>query len=105
MGKSSRPPIRKPSIPPAGPPRDSQSSIRTTQPTPIIVPNPKVKYSTVLSPPRSFAIAADYPFLWYLCFGFLSVRGPRSVRGPSSFVLRPNQDQGPRTTDQGPTKD
>ncbi len=45
--------MRKPSIPPAGPPRDSQSSIRTTQPTPIIVPKPKVKYSTVLRPPRS----------------------------------------------------
>src|SRR5580765_6555818 len=52
MGKRSRPPIRKPSIPPAGPPRDSQSSIRTTQPTPIIVPKPNVKYSTVFSPPR-----------------------------------------------------
>jgi len=31
-------------MPPPGPPRDSQSSIRTTQPTPIIVPNPNVKY-------------------------------------------------------------
>ena len=28
--------MRKPSIAPPGPPRDSQSSIRTTQPTPII---------------------------------------------------------------------
>src|ERR1041385_5357540 len=40
-------------MPPAGPPRDSQSSIRTSQPTPIIVPNPKVKYSTVLRLPCS----------------------------------------------------
>src|SRR5262249_34542835 len=30
-----------------------QSSIRTSQPTPIIVPNPKVKYSTVLRLPCS----------------------------------------------------
>src|SRR5262245_49917148 len=52
--------MRKPSIPPTGPPRASQSSIRTTQPTPIMVPKPKVKYSTVLSPPRRFTIAADY---------------------------------------------
>ena len=43
-------------MPPAGPPRDSQSSIRTTQPTPIIVPKPNVKYSTVLKPPRSLTI-------------------------------------------------
>src|SRR5574342_11183 len=52
--------MRKPSIPPAGPPRESQSSIRTTQPTPIIVPKPKVKYSTVLSPPRRRATRALY---------------------------------------------
>src|ERR1700758_749048 len=38
-------------MPPAGPPRASQSSMRTSQPTPIIVPNPKVKYSTVDRPP------------------------------------------------------
>ena len=31
-------------MPPPGPPRVSQSSIRTSQPTPIIVPKPKVKY-------------------------------------------------------------
>src|SRR5438093_9948907 len=52
--------MRKPSMPPAGPPRDSQSSISTSQPTPIIVPKPNVKYSTVDSPPRSFATALDY---------------------------------------------
>src|SRR5438093_14359 len=40
-------------MPPPGPPRDSQSSMRTTHPTPIIVPKPKVKYSTVLRPPWS----------------------------------------------------
>ena len=34
---------RYPSMPPPGLPRASQSSIRTTQPTPIIVPNPNVK--------------------------------------------------------------
>src|SRR6185295_5164522 len=53
MGNSRRPPIRKPSMAPPGPPRDSQSSIRTTQPTPIIVPKPKVKYSIVLRFPCS----------------------------------------------------
>src|SRR5262249_2085875 len=58
MGNSSSPPSRNPSMPPAGPPRVSQSSIRTSQPTPIIVPNPNVKYSTVLRLPcrRSRAI-------------------------------------------------
>src|SRR5438552_2896626 len=38
-------------MPPPGPPRDSQSSIRTSQPTPIIVPKPNVKYSTALRLP------------------------------------------------------
>ena len=47
-------------MPPPGPPRDSQSSIRTSQPTPIIVPNPNVKYSTVLRLPRSLGIALHY---------------------------------------------
>src|SRR5579864_2556368 len=56
IGNSSRPPIRKPSMPPPGPPRISQSSIRTSQPTPIMVPKPKVKYSTVVSPPRSVGV-------------------------------------------------
>src|SRR5437868_209631 len=42
-------------MPPAGPPRVSQSSMRTSQPTPIIVPKPKVKYSIVLRLPCSFA--------------------------------------------------
>jgi hypothetical protein len=41
---------------PPGPPRDNQSSISTSQPTPIIVPKPKVKYSTVLKLPWSCEI-------------------------------------------------
>ena len=45
-------------MPPAGPPRVSQSSIRTSQPTPIIEPNPKVKYSIVLRLPCSLGIGA-----------------------------------------------
>src|SRR5947209_3380700 len=45
-------------MPPPGPPRASQSSISTSQPTPIIVPKPKVKYSTVLSPPWSAGLVA-----------------------------------------------
>jgi hypothetical protein len=44
-------------MPPPGPPRDSQSSIRTSQPTPIIEPKPNVKYSIVLKLPCSFAFA------------------------------------------------
>src|SRR5262245_39857040 len=36
---------------PPGPPRESQSSIRTTQPTPTIEPKPNVKYSTAESRP------------------------------------------------------
>src|SRR6266849_1578044 len=43
-------------MPPPGPPRDNQSSIRTTQPTPIIVPKPKVKYSTALRRPWSWEV-------------------------------------------------
>src|SRR6184192_54304 len=46
-------------MPPPGPPRASQSSISTSQPTPIIVPKPKVKYSTVLSPPWSAGLVAS----------------------------------------------
>ena len=50
-------------MPPPGPPRVSQSSIRTSQPTPIIVPKPKVKYSTVLRPPwRPCAVARPSVF-------------------------------------------
>src|SRR5215831_2257152 len=45
------PPSANPSMPPPGPPRASQSSISTSQPTPIIVPKPNVKYSTVERPP------------------------------------------------------
>src|SRR5580704_14493452 len=53
IGNSRRPPSANPIIAPPGPPRVSQSSIRTSQPTPIIVPKPNVKYSMVLRPPRS----------------------------------------------------
>src|ERR671933_252230 len=54
--------MRNPSMPPAGPPRASQSSIRTTHPTPIIVPKPNVKYSIVLRPPcrcAAFEVCVD----------------------------------------------
>jgi hypothetical protein len=44
-GITGSPAARKQTIAPPGPPRESQSSIRTTHPTPTIEPNPKVKYS------------------------------------------------------------
>src|SRR3954462_380154 len=37
---------KKPSIAPAGPPRASQSSMMTSQPTPTMLPKPNVKYSS-----------------------------------------------------------
>src|ERR1019366_7057985 len=45
MGSSSAPPIAKPRMAPRGPPRPSQSSITTSQPTPIMVPKPSEKKS------------------------------------------------------------
>src|ERR1044071_6229420 len=43
---SSTAPSRNPSMAPAGPPRASQSSMMTSQPTPTMLPNPNVKYSS-----------------------------------------------------------
>src|SRR5213075_2946691 len=45
-GMSSSAPPRNPSIAPPGPPRPSQSSMMTSQPTPTMLPKPKVKYSS-----------------------------------------------------------
>src|SRR4051794_5698271 len=56
MGSSSRAPPRNPSIDPPGPPRPSQSSITTSQPTPTIVPKPKVKYSRAPSVRRRLVV-------------------------------------------------
>src|SRR5262250_1578716 len=45
IGNSARPPMRKASTTPNGPPRESQSSMTTSQPTPTMVPNPSEKKS------------------------------------------------------------
>ena len=52
---SINPPRANASIAPTGPPRDNQSSIKTTHPTPTMLPKEKVKYSTVVSVRCSFA--------------------------------------------------
>src|SRR6266516_2607595 len=46
IGSSRSAPPRKPSIAPPGPPRPSQSSMMTSQPTPTMLPKPNVKYSS-----------------------------------------------------------
>src|SRR6185503_11095178 len=46
IGMSSSATPKKPSIAPAGPPRASQSSMMTSQPTPTMLPKPNVKYSS-----------------------------------------------------------
>src|SRR5271169_3373193 len=45
MGRSASPPMANASTAPMGPPRSSQSSMTTSQPTPTMVPKPSEKKS------------------------------------------------------------
>src|SRR2546421_477366 len=84
IGKRSTPPTANPSMPPAGPPRASQSSISTSQPTPIIVPNPNVKYSMVDRPPLKRV--DGMPFDGGTSYRPGARLGPREIRNQSSLI-------------------
>src|ERR1017187_427064 len=92
MGSSSAPPIAKPRMAPRGPPRPSQSSITTSQPTPIMVPKPSEKKSASRSlRAREIMDVRGYPVSDWV--GKSRLRSALQVRQHLFELRRPRRPQ------------